>query len=176
MKVNHIWILSTVWSVQLSCIVAESKETNQSLQKLLSSKEAMMCKKHFMKTSKACESFFSTLKEFTPSTSTSGSKTRDMNMEVPASPSNLNARIVNGEDVLNGSYPWFAKALIGTSPNYSWGGCGAMVCFLFTFAFFYHLQLISYMYTYSLSHQIGYYQQDIALMDLVPMMPSRLEL
>lgn len=99
-----------------------------------------------MKTSKVCESFFSTLKEVTPSASTSGSKPRDMSMEKPASQSSLNSRIVNGEDVPFGSYPWFAKALSGTSPNYSWGGCGAMVCFFFSFCIFYHLQLIYYIY------------------------------
>ncbi|GFH44678.1 hypothetical protein CTEN210_01152 [Chaetoceros tenuissimus] len=127
MKVNHIWILFTAWYMQLSVIIAESNESNHSLQNLLSSKEAAMCKKHSMKTSKVCESFFRTLKELTPSSSTSGSKPQDMSMEVPASQSDLNTRIVNGEDVLNGSYPWFAKALSGTSPNYSWGGCGAML-------------------------------------------------
>lgn len=97
MKGNSIWILFMAWSVQLGFIVAESRETNQSLQKPL-----------------------------------------DLRMEVPvsvpASERELNARIVNGDDVPARLYPWFAKALRSDGPNsFYWGGCGAMVCFLLFF-------------------------------------------
>lgn len=100
-------------SCQLSNIAADSTS-------LPKHKEAIKCIQRQHQDLTICKKWFQSLHQVTRKYNEA--KKKSLKYKTTSS-----QRIVNGVNVPEDEYPWFAKALFGSSPYEYWGGCGGML-------------------------------------------------